>query len=187
MDSPSRNDYATLAVGFIVVAGILYISFSAGFGEPSGFAVAGSPAPCCGDCSCVASEACLSCGGRCVWTSDCARFYGGLNPEGLELIGPGRVRDDETFTLNAVLDPPKDGRILLLVRLPNGFEVVGQNPTIASLKAGTVSQTPFRIRVKEHVAEQDHKILVESIDSDWKVVSHAEATVNVWWENRLNP
>jgi hypothetical protein len=182
MDSDVRHEIAVPIVGLLVVAGILYYSLPPSSALPTGYSVLPQKPGCCGDCSCPSEEVCSACD-RCIWTGECSRDWGGLNPEGLELVHSGRVAEGGSFTLNAILHPQKDGQLLLNLRLPNGFWMEEDNPVPVKLQGGQKLVVPLKVHVKENVAETDHLIRADLVDYDWKVYSSAQASVSVWWGN----
>jgi hypothetical protein len=182
MDSDIRHDVAVTIVGLLVVAGIIYFAIPSSPEIITGYVIPGQNPGCCSDCSCPSKEACSVCD-KCIWTGECSTFWGGLNPEGLELVHSGRVEDGTSFTLNAVVHSQKDGQLLLNLRMPNGFSAEGGNSVPISLKAGKTVVVPITVNVKENVAETDHLIRADLVDYNWRLLSWAEASVTVWWNH----
>lgn len=185
METDALFDRGILVVGILVVAGVLYYSVTSSPGITGGAVLIAKPS-CCLDCTCVTDDVCASCG-RCLWLQECGSYGGGLNPEGLELVHAGRTRDDSTYTINAVLHPVAEGKLLLLMGLPNGFEPVAGNPVVVSLRPDETVIVPLKLYVKENVAEQQHLVRIELLDYDWNLVSSAEASVDVYSGRRLSP
>lgn len=179
MESDRRIDYLVTLVGVLFVGGILYETLSSPMAVPSGYLAAYGVTSCCADCSCGSQEICSACPG-CVYMASCLAPTESLTPGGLELLHVGRVRDNSSFILNAVLYPRSDGQMLVEVVLPRGF-TVDKNSEVVDLYAGERRILPFKVFVKENVAEQDHTIRVNLVDPDLRTVSSAEAMVSVYW------
>ena len=174
-----------LAVGLLVVAGVIYSSLAAS-STITGAAVLGEKPYCCLDCSCISDGVCASCG-QCLWVRECGPYGGGLNPEGLELVHAGRTQDGSIYTINAVMHPVSDGRLLLVMTLPNGFEPVTRNPMVVGMRHGETVIVPLKVFVKENVAEQKHLIRVELLNYNWDRISSAEASVGVYSGRDISP
>ncbi len=179
-------EYAVLILGVLTVAGILYESMSLPADMPSGYAVLGATPACCGDCSCSSPDVCYVCP-VCCWASECTSCDGGIGSEGFKLVHSGRVRNGESFTVNAVFRSMEDREYLLELKPPNGFRVESKNPVIVDLEAGEAVVLPFQVRVLPGVAEKNHILRAEVVDSGWNVVNSAEARVSVYWENESTP
>jgi len=180
MDSDLKHSILVPLACFLIVAGVIYASFSSPPDMPSGYVVASGVTSCCDDCSCIRQDVCSACG-RCTWVSECSALGNSLGPEGMELVHAGRVRDGESFVLNVVLAPEKDGKMLVQLTLPPGFSA-DRESQVVQLWAGELKIVQFNIHVRENVAEQEHLLKAELLDSNWKVVSQAEAKVGVWWD-----
>ncbi len=180
MDINRRLEYSVTLVGFFLVAGILYETFSSPIDVPSGYLAAYGVTSCCLDCSCDAQQICSSCQ-KCAWIEKCDPLSGTLTPGGLELRHSGRARDNSTYLLNAVIYPKEDGIMLVDLALPAGFSAE-RTSAVVDLYAGEARVVPFTMYIRENVAEQDHILRVELIDSDYKVISSSEAKVSVYWE-----
>ncbi len=185
METDALSDRGILVVGILVVAGVLYYSLAPSSGITGGAVLLAKPS-CCLDCTCMTDDMCASCG-RCLWLKACGSYGGGLNPEGLELVHAGRTRDGSAYTINAVLHPVAEGKLLLLMGLPNGFVPVGGNPVVVSMRAGETVIAPLKLYVKENVAEQQHLVRIELLDYNWNLVSSAEASVDVYSGRGISP
>lgn len=181
MDYDRKADILVAFAGLFLVGGILYEAFAAPVAVPSGYLAASGVTSCCGDCSCTSQEICLGCG-RCVWTSRCLSPTESQTPGGLSLEYANRVADNSSFVLNAIVYPKSDGKMLVALELPRGFNADRDAVTV-DLHAGEMKLVPFVIYVKEYVAEQDHTVGVDLLTPDLKTVSYAEGKVSVYWEH----
>jgi hypothetical protein len=180
MDPELRHvEITVLVLGFLAVAGIIYESYYL-TDMPSGYAVLPAVPSCCGDCSCARKDVCYVCGG-CCWASGCTECVTGIGSQGFKLVNPKRVADDSSFNVNAVVKTNEDRKLLIDLRLPNGFALESKSPVLVDLRAGEPEVVVFRVHVKEHVAEQDHIIRAIALDSYYGEFSSAAATVNVYW------
>jgi hypothetical protein len=176
MDSRLHHNYLVPSVGFILVAGILYLCLS--LPElPVAYVVASGATDCCSDCSCIRRSLCFECQ-NCFWVDECTLLSNKLNPEGIELIHAGHAVPGDSFVLNVVFDPVMNQRGLLYLRLPEGF-YSKEDSKIVQLEAGQTKVVSFEVSVKEDVAEIDHTIHVDLLDPGWGLISSAEARVNV--------
>ncbi|MFH0862073.1 MAG: hypothetical protein V1875_03490 [Candidatus Altiarchaeota archaeon] len=181
MESDSRIDFIVALVGVLFVGGILYETLSSPIDVPSGYLAAYGVTSCCTDCSCDIQEICSGCPG-CVYTSGCLAPTLSLTPGGLEILHAGRVSDNSSFILNAVLYPKSDGQMLVEVVLPRGF-TADRNSVVVDMYAGERMIVPFRVFVKENVAEMDHRLTMNLVTPELDVVCSAEGTVSVYWEH----
>lgn len=170
-------------VGFLVVGGILNLSFSLKSKMPTGYVVLPDKPSCCDDCSCLTHDVCITCK-KCVWATECTELKGTLRPNTLKLVYAGGAVAGSSFSLNAMVKGgKKDSHYLLELDLPNGFASENKNPVVIEVKAGEITVIPFVIDVKEHVAEQEHVIAGRLTSPVWKTVSVAQAKVEVSWDN----
>ena len=178
MDLTKCVDYSVFLIGMLSVAGIAYISSALEHNLPSGYFVFGAPS-CCDECSCLSEEVCKACG-SCCYTAGCGICGGGQGGGVLELVHSGRVLDGGSFTVNAVIRYPVRQSFLVELEPPNGFYVDGNNPVKVELDSHEMKVVPFNVIVREHVAEQDYIVRARLVDSNWNVVSSAEAVVSVF-------
>ncbi|MBD3388507.1 MAG: hypothetical protein GF416_05495 [Candidatus Altiarchaeales archaeon] len=185
MDSEIKTlEYTVFVLGLLTLTALTLENSLISSEMPSGYAVLeGGLSSCCDDCSCPGPAICYSCEG-CCWTGDCLDCGRGLGSDGMKLVYDPRVADGSSFSFNVVLSSLDDRRLLLELKLPNGFRSESENPVVVDLKAGEVEVVPFELHVVEGVAEKDHKVAAELVDSSWRIVSTAEGMVSVYWERK---